>query len=161
MKTLGELKEGDYLYQFDMKRNKHREYKEWPVELWPDLFTDIQCSKIKHIYISKSIDYSDLYAGKGYIRIYRKDCDGNYPYNLSVFGLDDHYGLYNDYIQFYHITNAGTRRFITTSFESAKDLMKRLLRSIERYYIQEHRNNMRLISQYKKDLSKLKEPPHV
>ena len=159
MKTFGELKDGDYLYWFDMKQNKLRKYKDWPVELCSDLFTDIQCSKIKNI--SKSIDYIDFYAGKGYSRIYKKDCDANYPYNLSVYGLDDHQGLMTDYIRYYPVTNVKTHRFITTSFEVAKDLMKRLLRSIERYYIQEHRNNMRLLSQYKKDLSKLKESSNV
>ena len=159
MKTFGELKEGDYLYRFDMKRNKLREYKEWPVELCPDLFTDIQCSKIKHI--SKTIDYLDLYAGKRYVRVFMKENNAFVPYTLKNYGLDDHQGLVTDYVTYYPVTNAKTHRFITTSFEGAKDLMKRLLRSIERYYIQEHKNNMRLLSQYKKDLSKLKEPPHV
>jgi hypothetical protein len=83
------------------------------------------------------------------------------PYTLKNYGLDDHQGLMTDYIRYYPVTNVKTHRFITTSFEGAKDLMKRLLRSIERYYIQEHRKNMRLLSQYKKDLSKLKEPPCV
>ena len=159
MNTFGELKEGDYLYWFDMKQNKLREYKDWHVELCPDLFTDIQCSKIKNI--SKSIDYSDLYAGKGYVRVFMKENDACWPYTLKTYGIDEHQGLVTDYVRYYPVTNVKTHRFITTSFDGAKDLMKRLLRSIERYYIQEHRNNMRLLSQYKKDLSKLKEPPHV
>lgn len=162
MKKLGELEVGDYLYSFDMKKNKLREYKDWPVEVCSDLFSDIKSAKIKNIIKDTISGHRDLYTGgKGYVRIWKEENSSNYPHTLSVFGIDEHNSLYNDYIRYYPLTNSGTRRFVTTSFDGAKDLMRRLIKSIEKYYRKQYQEDLKLINQYKRNLSKLKEPPQV
>jgi RIO-like serine/threonine protein kinase len=163
MKKLGELEVGDYLYSFEMKKNRLREYKEWPVEVCSDLFSDIKSAKIKNITNVDISGYRELYtkSTKRYI-IWKYDKDISFgKHTLEAFGLSDHIYLYDDCMLYYPITNKGTKCFVTTSFDGAKDLMRRLIKSIEKYYRKQYQEDLKLISQYKRNLLKLKEPPHV
>lgn len=166
MKKLGELEVGDYIYSFEMKKNRLREYMDWPVEVCSDLFSDIKSAKIKNITNVDISGYRELYTNfnkntKRYI-IWKYDKDISFgKHTLDSFGISEHIYLYDDCILYYPITNNGTKRFVTTSFGGAKDLMRRLIKSIEKYYHQQYQEDLKLISQYKRNLSKLKEPPHV